>query len=231
MSTQVRPNIVTNGLVLHLDAANIKSYPRSGTTWNDMSGNRNNGTLTNGPTFSSGNGGSIVFDGTDDYVNTNTLTGSLTTTVCVWCKVNYASSKNFGRIVEKGTNSEWTLCLNKALSPATKFNLQYFDSNNILQSNTDIDSTKYQFVAATIQDNGTSASASLYVNGILDKTGNRAVTVSNLNGSIFIGSNQNYLSTASTNGNIPMVWYYSRVLSASEILQNYNATKTRFGLT
>jgi len=63
------PKIVTDGLVLALDAGNTKSYPGSGTTWFDRSGNARNGTLTNGPTFSSANGGSIVFDGVDDYVS------------------------------------------------------------------------------------------------------------------------------------------------------------------
>src|SRR6056300_382098 len=61
-------NIVTDGLVLNLDAARKDSYNRTGTTWNDISGNGNNGTLTNGPTFDSEDYGSIVFDGVDDYV-------------------------------------------------------------------------------------------------------------------------------------------------------------------
>ena len=68
------PSIVTNGLVLALDAANRKSYPGTGTTWTDISGNGNSGTLVNGPTYSSANGGSIVFDGTNDYVVTSTIT-------------------------------------------------------------------------------------------------------------------------------------------------------------
>lgn len=59
---------ITNGLILNLDAANYKSYPGSNTTWTDLSGYRNNGTLTNGPTFSTLNGGGITFDGVDDYV-------------------------------------------------------------------------------------------------------------------------------------------------------------------
>ena len=63
--------IVTNGLVLDLDAAKRDSYPGSGTTWNDISGNVNKGTLTNGPTFDTGSGGSLVFDGVDDYVEIN----------------------------------------------------------------------------------------------------------------------------------------------------------------
>jgi hypothetical protein len=62
--------IVTNGLVLALDAADKNSYPGSGTTWRDMSGNNSNSTLTNSPTFNSANGGSIVFDGVDDYTTT-----------------------------------------------------------------------------------------------------------------------------------------------------------------
>jgi hypothetical protein len=66
------PSIATNGLVLCLDAANRKSYPGSGTTWTDLSGNGNNGTLTNGPTYSSANGGSLSFDGTNDVVNSTT---------------------------------------------------------------------------------------------------------------------------------------------------------------
>ena len=59
--------IVKDGLVLNLDAAKTDSYPKIGTAWNDISGNRNNSTLTNGPTFDSRNGGSIVLDGVNDY--------------------------------------------------------------------------------------------------------------------------------------------------------------------
>ena len=79
MSLNHSPKIVTDGLVLCLDAASRKSYPGSGTTWFDRSGNGNNGTLTNGPTFSSDNGGSIVFDGTNDYVNCGTTLGNFGT--------------------------------------------------------------------------------------------------------------------------------------------------------
>jgi hypothetical protein len=67
MSVFGGPNVTDSGLVLNLDAGNIKSYPGNGTIWYDKSGFQNNGTLTNGPTFS---GGSIVFDGVDDYVDT-----------------------------------------------------------------------------------------------------------------------------------------------------------------
>ena len=83
------PSIVTNGLVLCLDAANIKSYAGTGTAWNDLSGNSRTGTLTNGPTYSGTNGGSIVFDGVNDYVQTPSLslTGNETNlTLSCWFK-------------------------------------------------------------------------------------------------------------------------------------------------
>ena len=90
------PSIVTNGLVLCLDAGNQLSYPGTGTTWNDLSRNGNNGTLTNGPVFNSG--GSMVFDGVDDYISTNTnssLTqaGSIQFTAEIWAKKS-ASNKD-----------------------------------------------------------------------------------------------------------------------------------------
>ena len=69
MAFNYSPKIVTDGLVLYMDAANSKSYVSGSTTWNDISRSGNNGTLINGPTFNSSNGGSIVFDGTNDYVN------------------------------------------------------------------------------------------------------------------------------------------------------------------
>jgi hypothetical protein len=85
MATRYSPAIVTSGLVLCLDAANRKSYSGTGTTWSDLSGNNYNGTLTNGPTFNGANGGSIVFDSTDDFVNVGNI-GTITSfTVLVWC--------------------------------------------------------------------------------------------------------------------------------------------------
>jgi len=79
--------IITNGLVFHLDAAQLRSYPTTGTTWTDLSGGGNNGTLINGPTFNSGNGGSIVFDGVNDYgVITNpSILRNQSFTLSIWC--------------------------------------------------------------------------------------------------------------------------------------------------
>ncbi len=80
------PSIVTNGLILNLDAANPKSYVSGSTTWNDVSRSGLSGTLVNGPTFNTGSGGSIVFDGTDDYVNcgNSTLFNLNQHSICFW---------------------------------------------------------------------------------------------------------------------------------------------------
>ena len=94
MSSKGGPDINENGLVLHLDAANNKSYPGSGTTWTDLSGNDNNGTLTNGPTFNASNMGSIALDGTNDYIYRSSLSNfnSSTYTVLLWAKFNSMST-------------------------------------------------------------------------------------------------------------------------------------------
>ena len=81
-------NIVKDGLILDLDAAKRDSYPGTGTAWNDISGFQYNGTLTNGPTFNPSNGGSIVLDGANDFINgsilTNLLKGNTTLTLIIW---------------------------------------------------------------------------------------------------------------------------------------------------
>ena len=93
--------IITSGLVLFLDAGNTSSYPGSGTTWTDLSGNGNNGTLTNGPTYTSSNGGAIVFDGINDFVNSGSSI-SLPGDISVFAWV-YASS----------FNTDWNLIVTK----------------------------------------------------------------------------------------------------------------------
>jgi len=95
MAASLGPKITTNGLVLAIDAADKNSYPGSGTVWTDLSGNRNTGTLNNGPTYNSLVGGNILLDGTDDYVSVenNTILNPSNITVSIWVKRNaYQSS-------------------------------------------------------------------------------------------------------------------------------------------
>jgi hypothetical protein len=112
MPTSAGPDIVQNGLVLDLDAADRNSYVSGSTTWFDLSGNPNNGILTNGPTYSSANGGSIVLDGVDDYVNCGNnnsinVTGSgLTLSAWVYRTALNSNSNNYRRIIEKAASNK-----------------------------------------------------------------------------------------------------------------------------
>ena len=106
MGINYNPRIVTNGLVLALDAGNIKSYPGSGTTWGDLSGNGNVGIMTNGPVYSSMNGGTIVFDGNNDNVSIGTngfSFGSSPGTLSAWAK---SAGLSFSRTIFSYGNAE-----------------------------------------------------------------------------------------------------------------------------
>ena len=108
MATKYSPKIITNGLVLSLDAANNKSYPRSGTTWTDLSGNSNTGTLTNGPSFNDGNQGSIVFDGTDDYVNIPYNSGLIPNNLTLSAWINRTAVVNYAHFIGiPASNTTW----------------------------------------------------------------------------------------------------------------------------
>ena len=118
MPNNYGPRIVTDGLVLCLDAGNSKSYPGSGTAWNDLSRNGNNGTL-NGPTFNSADRGSIVFDGTNDYVSTNYTQPAYTT----------ASSFTWNTWVKPTRNSSADIimgCRQGDFTKLTTSNMEYF---------------------------------------------------------------------------------------------------------
>jgi hypothetical protein len=218
------PQIVTSGLVLHLDAANPKSYTGTGATWSDLSGNRNNGTLTNGPSFSSANMGSIGFDGVNDYVDISTiinLTNPLTicafvnTSIVTGTQVIYGPSAN-------GQDNWLSLSNNRIQLFAT----QTSDVNNFsIISNTNIEANKWYHITGIVNNNVTS----IYVNGVFEvASSTQAFTVGGWNSTARIG--QRATGQFPFNGRIASVQGYNRALSATEVLQNFNAIKSRYGL-
>ena len=219
------PNIVTDGLVLSLDAGNTKSYPGSGTTWFDKSGYGNNGTLTNGPTFSSLNGGSIVFDGSNDYGNISTspnLTNPLT--ICAFVNTSVVTGSNqviYGPNAN-GQDNWLSISNNRAQIYAT----QTSDVNNfVVTGTTVIQANTWYHITGIVNDNVTS----LYVNGVFEAASSaQAFTVGGWNSTARIG--QRATGQFPFNGRIAYVYGYNRALSPQEILQNYNATKSRFNL-
>jgi hypothetical protein len=220
MATQfANGKIVTDGLVLCLDAADQTSYPTTGTTWFDLAGS-NNGTLTNGPTFNSTNGGSIVFDGVDDYVTflqVPSLTNQLT--MECWFYLNAIQSQSQNRLI---SNGDWyVIYLGSTSQLSFYMNNQggyiYSTGNSFLNS--------WNHIVATYD--GTSRA--IYINGILKTTANASGNVPNGN-ILNIGAYQNQ-SKYTINGRMPIMRIYNKGLSSTEVRQNYNAQKGRFGLS
>jgi hypothetical protein len=218
--------IVTDGLVLSLNAADRNSYPGSGTTWTDMSGNENNGTLTNGPTFSSANGGSIAFDGVDDYVNVQNIASNPTalTVTCFVLPLTMASPRVFF-----GYRSSLTELIQLTIQDDSTAYFQIRGSSNTLLNITQSIQISRAFMLTGIFNKITGIHT-LYVNnvptqGLLDLTGQT------LNSSLTtIGATNTATYTAPYSGFIYNCQVYNRALSASEVLQNYNAQKSRFNL-
>jgi hypothetical protein len=225
------PKIVTDGLVLALDAANRKSYPGSGTTWTDLSGNGNNGTLVNGPTYNSANSGSIVFAGDNDYViatRPSSLVAGGPISVSLWAKW-----------ITTGTTISTIQVLvdnNHSSSPVQGF---------VLQDRPDL-SKSIQF-GSNITSNGATSTFQVgdgtwhHIVGTNDQTTTKLYIDGSLNAQISqggLGTVQPNISVGYwqftpgryLNGNVAQVSIYNRALSAAEISQNFNAFRGRFGI-
>ena len=225
----VTPTIVTNGLILNLDAGNASSYPGTGTTWTDLSGNGRNATLANGVGYSSSSGGVLTFDGINDYGQVPAFTYPNSYTVAVWVKINYTSSTNYARIIEKGLNNEFALTINK-VTPlySNKYTYQLGDSDVALASNSPV-SSGYTLLTTTIE-NATSNQhlIKFYINNTLNNTATKTISFTKTN-PLYFGGNPAALNLTAMLGEIGQIFMYDRVLSASEITQNFATTKTRFG--
>lgn len=236
MAFHYSPNIITDGLVLYLDAANTKSYISGSTTWNDISRGGNNGTLVNGPTFNSANNGSIVFDGTNDYVSTNIVSlKSLVSRPCslsVWFKTNISSSIRQVLIADWNSSGSFETTrleisgfnITSGKIGGSLVNI-YGGSDGTIQSTTTIQTNVWYNVVIQCP---TISTTELYLNGILENS------VSSTEGIIGVGiltiGRAGSFPALYLSGNISNTSIYNRALSSSEILQNYNTTKSRFGL-
>ena len=230
MSTLIGgPNIVVDGLVLYLDAGNIKSYISGSTTWNDISRLGNNGTLINGPTFDTGNGGSIVFDRVNDYVEVPQLSTdwSQNLTVAVWIK-NIGG--DYRGVINTGynTSGNWEMRFGRenffgGVNDGTRFGCSVVTSNGIRTVNLNGELNKIGYYVMTYDG----SSLKGYINGKFFTSTSQIGNIVN-NRVIRIGQDGRNLEW--WNSNIYIASVYNKTLSAQEILQNFNATKGRFQL-
>jgi hypothetical protein len=212
-------SVVRDGLKVYLDASEISSYPGSGPIWYDISGNNNNGSLINNPGFSPDNGGSFIFDGTNNKVSTNYGPTLSDFTICVWFKDN--GSGGFGRVVDKNyelgfwlgrndnTKNSWGGGIREATTPYGIY-LPLTDG-------------QWHFLTSIRSGD----QHILYGNGIENTVSNTVTTSLLDNTTIALGAWSSN-STQPFKGNIAFFTAYDRALSTTEVLQNYNITKNRF---
>jgi hypothetical protein len=246
--------IITNGLVLNLDASS--KNPGTGSTWSDMSASGYNGTLVNGPIFATANDGSISFDGVNDYINFGDVLdmGTKSYTINVWVKLNSGGAHTF---VSKARAAQQNF---RFAVGTYDYKISAFMQGNSSFNNAGVGVDINPYGSTTLTTNtwymmtyvfDRSSRLSLYLNGVKETitgsypdlssaVGANADVISQWNGLDFqsdnpfrIGSytgSDNSTPINMTNGNIGSVQIYNRVLSQEEITQNFNTTKSRFGL-
>jgi hypothetical protein len=218
---------VTTGLVVNLDAGNPSSYPGSGTTWTDLTGNGNNVTLINGPTYNSGNNGYLIFNASNQYGAGTDLDLDYIT-IEVW--VYSTAGGNNGYVVNKNYGSgtvPYSLCLGNSAQGGATNGMGFYRGpwrisnvgTNIMNSN-----TWYQVVGTF---DGTTLN--YYLNASLNASTSPGGGVLPKNNDVFdVGRYAN--DGAYFGGRIAIVRMYNRALNSTEITQNYNSSKTRFEL-
>jgi len=242
-STSIFSNISTDSLIYYVDAANPYSYVSGSTLWNDLTSNKNVGNLINGPLFDPSNAGSILYDGTNDLVEATGINNLTSFSISVWFKMTGPGSTG------GATNTYYNSLFgtNSVTSPTTRRILvststnpsitegrilvqmggsNYFSNND----STGITTTNlWNNVVYTFTPN----TARLYVNSVAQTSqSNSSVTFPFISDSkIYVGAYSNPIIAYAMKGNIAQCLIYNKILSQSEINQNYKAMKVRFGIS
>ena len=232
------PKIITDGLVLCLDAGNTKSYPGSGTTWTDLSGNGNNGTLVNGPTYNSSFGGSFAFDGTNDYASFSSASelqflNRLPYTLEVWMyptsnpgagtwtgifnrENSSVGSRDGYNIYLNGSTNQTLYLATERFCTGTATGVGYTYNESVLLN-------IWHHVVATYD--GTTLR--LYRNGEQVNSGNTTGNITNTSKTLEIGRRG---SGSYFNGRLNGQKIYNKALTSTEVTKNFNALRGRFGI-
>jgi hypothetical protein len=216
--------LVTTGLVLQLDASNIASYPGSGSTWTDLSGSGNHGTLISGVSFANSSGGTLVFAGTDNNrVQTNLSTAFTDFTIGIWFKDN--GSLGYGRLMDKDFSNGFWLGRNGGTANSWGGGIRETGgSYGIFITLLD---AQWHFIVSI--RSGTTHT--IYGDGITNKAFNTVVNTPLTTKSIALGGwSGGGTASQVLKGSLAQVFVYNRALSEAEVLQIFNATKTKYGL-
>jgi hypothetical protein len=228
--------IITDGLQLYLDAGNTNSYPGTGTIWNSLTGGESSGSLRSGPTYSTEYGGSIVFDGVNDFVSVNRLpalnfTPNSSFTMTVWAKVNSMSASDrqgtifargstggsFGIGMSRGTTNNYNWTVGSRAVGAITTTIPYTIGN--VECITFVYTPTFQYV---------------YKNGVLINTQNTSAGVGGaFDNTDYAMFNSNAVPSGTSGwpaGSVYSALIYNRALTDAEVAYNYNISKVRFGL-
>ena len=233
MACNAGPDIIEDGLVLCLDAANINSYPKSGTAWTDLAG-FHDGTLTNGPTFSSDNGGCIVFDGSNDHVVLGgtgagaAIASSQELTVMYWVRFGSVSKQD---VLEFGSSNNEVLRLGLDSDNTLSFQTRGGGRQHTVGTSQTISANQWYHFTGSWK---ASTTPIIYIDGEIVATSNTncggcpVTSIQNFDSlnkyiGLHVGGPGNYF-----NGRITCINLYSRQLSDDEIRRNYEATVGRY---
>ena len=218
------PEVVEDGLVLCLDAGNPKSYPGSGTTWTDLSGNGNTGTLVNGVGYNSGNLGSLVFDGSNDYVTLSSPLFNIFSTISIFSFIRFNTTSKSCQIFDTRDSSGDGLSFLMS-NPSGNVLYSSLNSSNI-EGTTTIQSGVIYYVGLTYDG----STAKLYLNANEDISKSITETF-NVTANPTIAVRTFSIGSASYGScNVYSTKVYNRPLTAEEVLQNFNATRSRYGI-
>jgi hypothetical protein len=223
------PAIDTNGLILYLNAANPASYSGNGTTWTDLSGFGNSGTLLDGPTYDNSNGGSIVFDGLNDYVSTNLLLNTITNvTLHGWVYIDNTSLRGPFIRVGGGTNGYAIGIGSGTFDQAGNQMIALFPYVRWINTNTNY-GTGWKFFTFTLS---ATSLPKFYLNGQLIIGSFSGSNPSMPDSGVYLAKNIGDLGGGFRifAGKIAQVSVYNKELSATEILEFFNSTKSIYGL-
>ncbi len=234
MSLSRGPKIVSNGLVLYLDAANNKSYPGSGTSWNDLSGNGRNLTLTNGPTFNASNIGTLVFDGTNDYAILNPVTTFSIYCISMWIKpttiINSASASKV--LIQFKSSTAKYISFGDTTGRVTNEYITIVQEPGDRRTAVNDGGSLSAGVWYNIVFNYESSKYNIYINNTLKST-----TIGSSLGNVPLITDPNFIYLNSYEGtsgyldsSLSTCMIYNRTLTADEIQQNFNASRARFGV-
>ncbi len=236
MAIVYNTSIVRNGLVLYLDAANVKSYPGTGTTWVDLSGRNNNGTM-NSVSFSTNK---MTFDASADYISVNhsaDFNFSSVMTISAWIKVNSFNTSSIYNVLSKkpsfnNTQKGWSCQYDYRTTGVLQFRNNDATVLNDSTPTANVDNTALLNQTTTYCNsvwtiNGTAVS--FFINGQARGTGTAAYTNTDTTTPIYIGYSQGSIGDPALLSDLSTISVYNRALSAAEIQTNFEALRGRYG--